>query len=642
MDMSGPRLASSAFWLLISLSIILSVSSAPAAVADPRISRTLRPGASLTVGASRCALSIPVRSPSRVVLRCLTPERTSQQVRPPGIRYLGLGQTVTFRAARGCALGIRKLGKTNRIKVSCVRPKRSAVTPTATASPTPIASASPTPTATASPTPTATASSTSTPTASPTATSTVLPTLTATPSPTASPTTVPTRSVGGSTSGLVGQVTLQNNGGDTLTVSANGSFTFSIPLAEGATYNVSILTQPATQTCTVSNGSGTVGSSNVTNVSVSCSTNTTTLSTSVSTLALSVTGLTQFGVNGTPSSGLARVVTVTNTGALTATNLSVILPTLPSGSSSSTTCGSTLTPSASCTITITPGATATSDGTNPCTGLTAPVPGEITVSADNATTTTVGVVVLGYGCIYQGGYVFALDDTTPNTSSVGGKVAAISDQAPAFPNGVVWGSNGGSSVNVSFDLIPGISETSTTVSGSPSYTDFSAWFSTTYTNLNPFTSASFASCAGSFDGSCNTANIVTFYSQFITNFTGGGGPFTASAGPTSLSFYAAGLCSQTIAGLTDWYLPAICEMGYGSGTAPCGTMGSPGSQNIQGNLVGSLGLNLTGSFWSSTEFSFAPTTNAHVQVFDVGSGSAQGVVNKSNLLGVRCVRSLIP
>ncbi len=83
---------------------------------------------------------------------------------------------------------------------------------------------------------------------------------------------VQTYSVGGSVAGLTGTVVLQDNGGDDLSVSANGSFTFATKVASGAAYAVTVKTNPAGQTCTVSNGSGTVGSANVTNVAVSCTT----------------------------------------------------------------------------------------------------------------------------------------------------------------------------------------------------------------------------------------------------------------------------------------------------------------------------------------------------------------------------------
>lgn len=460
--------------------------------------------------------------------------------------------------------------------------------------------------------------------------------------------------VGGTVSGLSGTVVLQDNGGDNLTINSNGSFTFATPVAQGAPYSVTVLTQPTGQTCSVTNGSGTMGGANVTNVGVNCVTNTTTLSTSASQLALSVTGLTEFGVSGTPSSGLARIITITNTGSNPAVNLSVTPPTWPTGTTSPTTCGSTLAASSSCTITITPGATATSDGTNPCSSGTAPVPGAVQVSADNATTVSSDVVVLGYGCVYQGGYVYAFDDTTPNTGSVGGKIATTSDQAAAYPNGIVWSSNGGTgggsggvdSVDVSYDTLPGIDETSTSSTGSPTYATFSSFFSSTYTNLNPFTSASFSLCNGNSEGACNTGNIVTFYNQFITNNTlgnGGSSPFTASAGPTNITYYAAGLCKQAISGSSDWYLPAICEMGYDTGSlgSGCGTSGAPTLQNIQSSLIDSSGFSApAGNYWSSTEDSGGPQSNAWGQYFAASGGSFQSDTNKTSLLGVRCSRAL--
>ena len=71
-------------------------------------------------------------------------------------------------------------------------------------------------------------------------------------------------------SGLSGTVVLQDNGGDALSVAANGSFTFATPVASGAAYAVTVRTNPAGQVCTVSGGSGTVGSANVTGVAVWC------------------------------------------------------------------------------------------------------------------------------------------------------------------------------------------------------------------------------------------------------------------------------------------------------------------------------------------------------------------------------------
>lgn len=84
--------------------------------------------------------------------------------------------------------------------------------------------------------------------------------------------------VGGTVSGLDSgkTVVLQDNGGDDLTISANGTFTFATALVNGTAYNVTVLTQPTGQTCAASSNTGTIAGANVTNVSVVCSTSTTT------------------------------------------------------------------------------------------------------------------------------------------------------------------------------------------------------------------------------------------------------------------------------------------------------------------------------------------------------------------------------
>ena len=86
--------------------------------------------------------------------------------------------------------------------------------------------------------------------------------------------------IGGTVTGLTSSVgpqssvVLQDNGGDNLTISANGPFTFATAVTStsttSASYNVTVLTQPIGQTCTVTGGSGTA-TSNVTSVVVNCS-----------------------------------------------------------------------------------------------------------------------------------------------------------------------------------------------------------------------------------------------------------------------------------------------------------------------------------------------------------------------------------
>jgi hypothetical protein len=85
---------------------------------------------------------------------------------------------------------------------------------------------------------------------------------------------VPTFTVGGTVVGLLGNgggMELQDNGGDNLTVTGNGSFTFDTPISYGGAYNITIFTEPSTQTqiCAVFNASGTASAA-VTNVTVDC------------------------------------------------------------------------------------------------------------------------------------------------------------------------------------------------------------------------------------------------------------------------------------------------------------------------------------------------------------------------------------
>ena len=85
--------------------------------------------------------------------------------------------------------------------------------------------------------------------------------------------TTATFTVGGTVSGLTGLgLVLQNNAANDLPVSANGSFTFSSAVASGGAYAVTIKTQPSSpsQTCSLSAATGTVTSSNVTSVVVTC------------------------------------------------------------------------------------------------------------------------------------------------------------------------------------------------------------------------------------------------------------------------------------------------------------------------------------------------------------------------------------
>jgi hypothetical protein len=338
-----------------------------------------------------------------------------------------------------------------------------------------------------------------------------------------------------------------------------------------------------------------------------------TLSVSITNLALSISGLTL----NEQQSGQARTITVTNSSDVKATGLSISYPTWPTGTTAISNCGTTLAAGSTCKITVTPSTTPTSSCAT--TGI-APTPGVVTVSANGVTPVTSNVVVLNYGCIYQGGYIFAMTETADAAESIRGTVVTQTDQEPRWPSGIVWSSNS-TNTGAVFDAIYGISETSTTGGPNPSTGHV--------TGQLP--------CDGATDGSCNSNNIIAYYSP----------PTTDPAIPPA--YYAAGRCTTVTDGNnSDWYLPAICEMGPASNGSDCAV----GTQNIVSqlpSLLGSTGTDCTyganclaGYYWSSTEYSYFPQFNAWEQYFASGGGSGQDSHNKGTEGRVRCVRVLTP
>ena len=69
-----------------------------------------------------------------------------------------------------------------------------------------------------------------------------------------------------------GKPRITSHGGDDLSVAADGPFTFVTPVADGGTYAVTVGAQPdnPVQTCTVTNGAGTVAGADVDDVGVEC------------------------------------------------------------------------------------------------------------------------------------------------------------------------------------------------------------------------------------------------------------------------------------------------------------------------------------------------------------------------------------
>jgi len=113
-----------------------------------------------------------------------------------------------------------------------------------------------------------------------------------------------THPIGGTISGLVGTVILQNNNGDNLLLDTNGAFIFATSIAQGATYSVSVFEQPTQQVCTASRNTGTVTAA-VTTVSIICSTNAYTVGGSLT----GVTGTITLQNNGTDTLSLTAIQT---------------------------------------------------------------------------------------------------------------------------------------------------------------------------------------------------------------------------------------------------------------------------------------------------------------------------------------------
>ncbi|CZO94748.1 DUF1566 domain-containing protein [Legionella pneumophila serogroup 1] len=323
----------------------------------------------------------------------------------------------------------------------------------------------------------------------------------------------------------------------------------------------------------VQNGGTTFQLSNIqANHTVGVTFNQTTLSPLTQNLALSINS-----PGADPAlSGNARIIRIKNTGSIPANNVQVSTSGFPAGTSiTNNDCTGTLNAGATCDITITPGGTASPDNSaNACTTSpgTEPEPTIVTVSADNAPSTNVNVLVLGYGCIYQGGFLFSVDDSTLNTGSIGGKVAALTDEEES----------------------PG---------------DFSFQWATVFddTTADSIT-----------DGFTNTNALETPEGQYP----------------------AAQAClNKSSQGFTDWFMPAICELGRFVGVGS-----DAGCGNTNPNLYTTLYKNNLGGFanvgyWSSSEYSGNPTVFAWFQYFNSG---VQLDDRKNLNFRVRCVRAFTP
>lgn len=97
----------------------------------------------------------------------------------------------------------------------------------------------------------------------------------------------PGYSIGGNVTllGTGKSLTIQLNGTGSQTISANGAYSIG-GLANNATYDLDVLTQPTNQVCTISNATGTIAGANITNADITCSIGTLSSGTIINTLTL--------------------------------------------------------------------------------------------------------------------------------------------------------------------------------------------------------------------------------------------------------------------------------------------------------------------------------------------------------------------
>lgn len=327
-------------------------------------------------------------------------------------------------------------------------------------------------------------------------------------------------------------------------------------------------------------------------------------------------------------SGHLRQVVVRNSSTTTATNVSVHVSGLPSGTSiSDTTCSGTLHSDQTCTITFTPGRITSSDtnGT-PCSSGVRPQAAIVEVTSNQGILSQFSVYVLSYSCIYQGGFIFAVDDTSGCTSSpcrgsITGKVAATTDIAPPLTFSL------NTSGSLPWDL------------GCPSAcTQTGAW-EINFGQDSPVVATSTNPESIGTNGPGNTWLVSSILNGVNAN---------TNEPPAT---YAVGSCVSYLGeNYADWYLPAICELGPNSNSSGC----SVGTQNMQENLAFLIGDPnavtpstscsppsgtdcLAGFYWSSTEDS-STFAKAWFQSYDSSNVNESLTNDKNGLFGTRCTR----
>ena len=323
------------------------------------------------------------------------------------------------------------------------------------------------------------------------------------------------------------------------------------------------------------------------------------------TVGISVTGSPLiFGVSSLISNQSPQIFTVTNN----STTITAIGPILVSLGSTlinagvqvaSNNCESDLAPSASCTVTFLPGNTPVQ--------VEPSLLGTLTFQYTNSTAETAYIGVLGYGSLYQGGYVFALGTNSgasgasciPGTlnmpGSLCGTVAAIADAGSA----IQWSTQ-----------------------------PLSSYFA-----------------EDNYKGALMTTTILHEFSTHTPPILP---PYAAKSCASFQSTAAGGSCTGQLC-LADWYLPAICQVSPYPTTYDnfAGCTGNSGTPLPQQNMYDSLSTTsvwatfLLGGYWGSTQ-SFIQQQLLGVYTLVIQSPPpfqiVQYAVQTDPLLGIRCAR----
>ncbi|HTT04784.1 MAG TPA: choice-of-anchor tandem repeat GloVer-containing protein [Steroidobacteraceae bacterium] len=142
---------------------------------------------------------------------------------------------------------------------------------------------------------------------------------------------IQSNTVGGTISGLSSGGLVLANGSDTLAVNAGASnFTMPAAVTDGSGYAVTVQAQPIGFTCTVNNGTGTMGSTPVTNIVVSCVANTYTVGGSISGLTANGLVLLDNGLDALPVGANATQFTM-NTDIAYGSTYAIAVQTAPVG-----------------------------------------------------------------------------------------------------------------------------------------------------------------------------------------------------------------------------------------------------------------------------------------------------------------------